>query len=377
MDIVINPENFHLELDEDTIRDVLGDFQEHRAAIEEALNALIANPGETELLHSVFRSVHSVKSNAAVCEQDRLVDYIHALEDVITALRAGRMPLTELVAECLMLTLDHIGDLHQKVLLDGEQVETLETIEDALQSLARSPASEVNAGAREVIAQLGGDWVEPADRIEYPETLVDKPDFIELEGDLLSDVLWFRELGQRVDESVHFWEGRSDFIARFAVKMNRASGSPLDHGQLLAGAYLHDVGMAFMPHAVINKAGKLSTPELKLMHQHPRTGYDMVRRFSGWSAAAQMVLAHHERPDGGGYPQGLSGDAIDDGASILAILDAYWSMTHARGDRPHKRSILRAVTEINSCKGRQFDARWVNVFINVVRQEARGGKLDG
>ncbi len=111
------------------------------------------------------------------------------------------------------------------------------------------------------------------------------------------------------------------------------------------------------------------------MYAHPGWGGDWLRRVPGWESAAEMVLAHHEHEDGQGYPRRLRGEAIVPGAKILAILDAYYAMIHQRADRAHKRSILRAVTEINACAGSQFSPEWVGVFNQVIRQEAREGQL--
>ena len=79
-----------------------------------------------------------------------------------------------------------------------------------------------------------------------------------------------------------------------------------------------------------------------------------------------MILQHQEKLDGSGYPNKLPADMICDGARILAIVDAYYAMTNYRADREHKRSKLRAISEINACIGTQFCEEWVKVFNSIM-----------
>ena len=92
------------------------------------------------------------------------------------------------------------------------------------------------------------------------------------------------------------------------------------------------------------------------MQQHPIWGYELLNRMEGWNTAADMVLQHHERIDGEGYPHKKVGDEINDGARLLAILDAYYAMPNLRADRSHRRSIMRAISEVNACIDTQFDS---------------------
>jgi HD-GYP domain-containing protein (c-di-GMP phosphodiesterase class II) len=90
---------------------------------------------------------------------------------------------------------------------------------------------------------------------------------------------------------------------------------------------------------------------------------------------AKIVYQHHERVDGSGYPEKISGSSITDGAKILAICDAFHSMTHSTPNKPLRKSILRAVVEINACRDKQFDSYWVDKFNTVVRTQRLGGFL--
>jgi diguanylate cyclase (GGDEF)-like protein/putative nucleotidyltransferase with HDIG domain len=128
----------------------------------------------------------------------------------------------------------------------------------------------------------------------------------------------------------------------------------------LAGV-LHDIGKISVADAIVNKAGPLTAAEWAEMKKHPEFGARMLERAELWDIA-DWVLAHHERPDGKGYPLGLSGDEIPLEARIVAVADAYEAMTT---DRVYRSSIghTAARAELRRCSGTQFDPRAVAAFL--------------
>jgi putative nucleotidyltransferase with HDIG domain len=120
------------------------------------------------------------------------------------------------------------------------------------------------------------------------------------------------------------------------------------------GALLHDIGKLQMPASILSKPAPLDDHEWRVMRQHPQAGYDLVKKQPRFAAAAEIVLCHHEAFDGSGYPRGLTGSAIPIEARILAVADAYDSMTQPHTQRPAMTPAL-AVNEIERCSGRQFD----------------------
>ena len=128
----------------------------------------------------------------------------------------------------------------------------------------------------------------------------------------------------------------------------------------LAGM-LHDIGKIGVADAIVNKPGPLTPEEWLEMQKHPEFGARMLERAELWDIA-DWVLAHHERPDGKGYPLGLSGDQIPLEARIVAVADAYEAMTT---DRVYRASIghTAARAELRRAAGTQFDARVVAAFL--------------
>ena len=128
------------------------------------------------------------------------------------------------------------------------------------------------------------------------------------------------------------------------------------------GAFLHDIGKISVPDSILLKAGSLCEEEWVIMRAHCKTGYDILSSSPYLEKPAEIVYAHHEKFNGGGYPRGLAGDDICIGARIFAVIDAYDAM---RSERVYHASmpIEKAVREIREGAGSQFDPRVVEAFI--------------
>jgi HD-GYP domain-containing protein (c-di-GMP phosphodiesterase class II) len=131
----------------------------------------------------------------------------------------------------------------------------------------------------------------------------------------------------------------------------------------LAGP-IHDVGKVSVPARILTKRAPLTRNERREIERHPAAGAALVEPIPAVRDALPVVLHHHERWDGGGYPVGLSGDAIPIEARVLAVADAFDAMTSGR---PYRRaySVERALSEIHGCAGTQFDPDVAEAFLAV------------
>ena len=136
-------------------------------------------------------------------------------------------------------------------------------------------------------------------------------------------------------------------------------------GTIHIAGHLHDIGKIGVPDCILNKQGELSPAEKVAMQKHPQIGAAILFPVHEIAAAGicEMVLYHHERFDGQGYPQGLAGEAIPLGARIIAVADSLSAMTGPRSYRPPK-SFHAAVNEIVARGGSQFDPRVVTALID-------------
>jgi putative nucleotidyltransferase with HDIG domain len=184
-------------------------------------------------------------------------------------------------------------------------------------------------------------------------------------------------LSKALEMRDHETEGHSRRVVQYTMSLAQKMGVAEDGlVPILRGALLHDVGKIGIPDAILRKPGPLNEVERTIMREHPRIGYEMLREIHFLSAAAPVILHHHERYDGHGYPAGLAGDDIPLGARIFAVADTYDAMT---SDRPYRKGLPHetAVSEILAGSGTQFDPKTVAAFLALPLEEfqrIRGGK---
>ncbi|CUU35941.1 MAG: response regulator [Fimbriimonadales bacterium] len=166
-------------------------------------------------------------------------------------------------------------------------------------------------------------------------------------------------------------EGHSERVAAYTMAIAhrlKIDESELPH--IERGALLHDIGKIGVPDAILYKPGPLTPEEWEIMKKHPEIGYRMCMKIEMLRPAAPIVLHHHERWDGKGYPYGLVGEEIPLGARIFAIADTLDAMT---SDRPYRKalSFAQAREEIARHAGTQFDPDLVKVFLEIPEDELR------
>ena len=132
--------------------------------------------------------------------------------------------------------------------------------------------------------------------------------------------------------------------------------------QILAAAYLHDIGKVLIAPSILQKPGPLSAAEWLIMKKHPLQGADMLITHTALAGAALVVRAHHERPDGLGYPYGLDGPLLPLGACIVAVADSFDAMTTTR---PYSAGISAsaAAERLSAGAGSQWDRAVVLAFL--------------
>jgi len=175
-------------------------------------------------------------------------------------------------------------------------------------------------------------------------------------------------LGVAIDLRDHETAGHSRRVCRYSLEIANAMGLPDTRlSNLARGAYLHDIGKLGIPDAILLKQGPLTLDERKLMQQHVRIGFDIVKGIPFLGAAAEIILTHHERFDGTGYPRGLKEEQIPIDGRIFAIADTLDAIT---SDRPYRRaaSFESARETIQHFSGIQFDPQVVNVFLNIRKE---------
>jgi putative nucleotidyltransferase with HDIG domain len=176
-------------------------------------------------------------------------------------------------------------------------------------------------------------------------------------------------LCQAVETKDFYTRGHSERVSRGATMLARQIGMGTERAEAIRYAgMLHDVGKLGVPTKVLQKTGPLTEEELAAIQLHPMRGLEIVRQIGFLTEALDGIMHHHERMDGKGYPMGLAGDEIPEFARVIAVADAFDSMTSTRSYRG-ARSVEEAVAELRKCSGMQFDPVLVDAFIAALSQE--------
>lgn len=164
-------------------------------------------------------------------------------------------------------------------------------------------------------------------------------------------------------------EGHSKRVVAYTQALAEKMGIPTEQRQEIArGAMLHDIGKIGVPDSILHKTGSLGEGEWAIVRKHPEWGKQILEGIRFLEGPAQMVLTHHERWDGSGYPLGLKGEQIPLGSRIFAVVDAFDAMTSYRPYR-NPESYAKARAEIREGRSTQFDPDVVDAFLKVSKEE--------
>ncbi|MHC4948306.1 MAG: HD-GYP domain-containing protein [Planctomycetota bacterium] len=174
-----------------------------------------------------------------------------------------------------------------------------------------------------------------------------------------------RALTSAIDAKDRYTRGHSERVCLLAGMLAEAMGlDPEEVERTRIAGLVHDVGKIGVAEAVLRKTGKLTKEEFDEIKRHPVIGYDILRDIPPMAHALAGVLHHHERWDGGGYPEGRSGTGIPRLARLLAVVDSFDAMSSNRSYRP---AMARdeVLAEIEQCAGSQFDPDLARLFLSL------------
>lgn len=174
-----------------------------------------------------------------------------------------------------------------------------------------------------------------------------------------SELIYFLASADPSEDSL----GHSSYVAAYTLILARYYG--LQNRKTLIdierGALLHDIGKIGIPETILQKKEALTEEEMEIIRYHPLIGFAMIEEFSFLQGAAEIILFHHEKYDGTGYPFGLIGEEIPLSARLFSLADTLDAIT---SDRPYRRgrSLEEALQEIEKCRGSQFDPELVDIM---------------
>ena len=178
-------------------------------------------------------------------------------------------------------------------------------------------------------------------------------------------------LALAIDAKDHYTQGHSQKVSAYAVMIAEALGmEPSEVEEIRLAGLLHDIGKVGIPEPILNKSGPLDAAEWETMKTHTELGAKILEPLEAMKRIRLMVRHHHEFYDGTGYPDRIEGDSIPYGARVIAIADAYDTIT---SERTYKkaRTPEDAFLELERCASNQFDPSLVRVFIETMRRAPR------
>ncbi|MBO4904933.1 MAG: response regulator [Lachnospiraceae bacterium] len=178
-----------------------------------------------------------------------------------------------------------------------------------------------------------------------------------------------KALAYAIDAKDKYTNGHSSRVAEYSKEISARYGyNEKEQNEIYIIGLLHDVGKIGIPDAIINKKDRLTDEEYEVIKKHPVIGTQILETITEMPNLSNGARWHHERYDGKGYPDGLSGEDIPEVARIIAVADAYDAMTSHRSYRdtlPQEK--VRA--EIERCRGTQFDPQFADIMINIIDED--------
>ena len=334
--------------------------------IERDIVRLKRDPDDTTLIADLFRALHNIKGDAAMCHVQLGVLIAHPIETLLDRLRSREVRFSELLAEVVLLAMDRL-ELAVEALNGNRSLAQLKLVElvSGLDILASDKVGLLDAHSVQLIEAVTGFrpvLSSASQKLVQAATGGDRRS-----GGVDADLHFFHSLALMFEARSPRFQGRTERLLKLALETNAGSNQPVDPVQLEAAVYFHDIAMMFLPEHFWLTGGKLTDEEKRLLQGHPTQAAGLLERREGWKGAAEIVEQHHEMPDGRGYPHHLKNDEICAGAKILAIVDAFEAVTLKHSDRSHSRSVLRAIAEVNACDN-QFAPEWIAPFNAVIRR---------
>lgn len=158
----------------------------------------------------------------------------------------------------------------------------------------------------------------------------------------------------------------AQFMLELSLCMNILAGKPLDFDNVYKGICMHDLALAVMP-ALMRKRRKLTQDEIDELRLHPVKSAELASEFVNSEETKLLVLHHHERLDGSGYPFGLQGNNISEQGKLAGIVDSFHDAINKNKQDPERIKVLRGIVEINMGMGKKFDTAWVKLFNTTIR----------
>lgn len=356
----------HIEdFDDDLVNDLKDELEEKRQSCTDHLLKLESHPDDIDTIHMLFRDVHTIKGDVGIMGLQQYVSLLQAVEDILDTLRNKQCEYTPALGDVLLLSLDVIyRELDHFVNSDKKfDVQEYEKIAHMVSKLATLDEHEAKQQTLAIVQMLAPETT-PTKEADDQQS----HDYFS-EEEINEEVAFFMQMSLLVDRRSPYGTGRTERMFELALTMNHMAGNPINTNQLQAALYLHDMAMGFIPKGMMEKASALSRHDWQWVKGHVTLIHQLLSPYDIWKEASLIILHHHERLDGSGYPEGLAENEICEGAKLLAIVDSFEAITQPRlYQEKQQRPMMRAIMEINQFSGTLYCPRWVEYFNHAIKR---------
>jgi len=364
-------------VDADSLARFFSTYASAYQQIEQALLMLELDNRDVSMLESIQQAVVRIRDALDKIGFKELLCLTNSMHHLVQSVIEKELAYQPQVSDIILQSIDDIKTILERI-IDGDQrcvlLQRMSRICITMESIRDADGMHQDNVIKDTLLLLdpSTEVLEPSIPEEtslarlFEDTMPDEEELAAYGVEENEDFAFFKNLCEPLETRAHYWHGRSERMLRLALKMNDFAGRPVDPNQLAAAVYMHDVGMALLPLEIINSDQELNEDQREQVRQHPKIGFELLRYMKQWREAANIVLQHHERADGNGYPYGLTENEIIEGAKILAIVDAIDARTHTQNYQTlQQRPLLKAAMEIGKHSGVQFSAYWVDIFKSV------------
>lgn len=357
------------ELDDEILHDLYDEIVELYEASEQLLIELELTPTDNELQRALFRSVHTIKGDLGLVDFTPMIEVLQYMEDILDMLRKGEFEYSSLLSDLVLKLLDKVNIFVAQCIAKGSVHYDKASIDATIlviKKLSAQNKKDHEKLLQHAIVAISGGEVEAVLKTysqKPSSSLISKTGIPKnISPERQNDLLFFRELMRPIEKRAGYAEGRGDKIAALALYINSLHENPLDEDQLAVACYVHDFGMAFMPEEIISKNTQLANIEINLLRSHVYKSTRLIEHLGTWDNAREIIMQHHENIDGSGYPLGITGDKICEGAKLLGILDRYLSLITQNQKNEAVLSEREAIIAINKNYKGQLSGGWLRLF---------------
>lgn len=341
--------------------DLLECYKEAQQEVEDIINNIEDEGFSFEKLDKLFRSLHSMKGNCSVCFLDPLVDALHRLEEIVDGMRGGYIQYHYDLGEVINVVIEQVGEL----LL---QLYKYHGAEKAMLDILQAGLDEIYACEEDTQRPILGKKLLDRVALELSDappsaktaSLLVRVDYTD---EQLKDIEQFRAFSSKLNRLLGYSPERSERILKLCQLINIECSNQEDPAQLSAAAYMHNMGMAVILNCKDDEDAKKQAE-----WNHPMVGAQLLSKHEGWDDAVAMVMAHKERFDGTGFPEGLVGPMIPQGAFILAIAVMFIDVVWGKSGEEYRKSSMRAIQKVNFESGKGFPPHLVESFNAAIRK---------